>query len=557
MILPEKYTEKEKQLFIKAGSIFDKLKNNDIPFRIQELIEGINNPFTILVVGEYNSGKSSFINSLIGNDILDTGVTPTTDKIKIITDRPGRSDSRIEYIPNDSELTRNMNIVDTPGTNSIFKEHQEIAESYIKLADFIIFLTSTERPLSESEISFLRMIKGKWDRKLIFCINKIDLVTQEQLEEIVEYIKDNLLKILDIKPELFFISSIKDKKGIDSVSEYLMKKLSSKHKVALKLSSPIKALISILNENQGIIKNQLDYINTDLHYIDKLDSYINISKKDILDNISKYQDNVNSIFEDFLNKMQVFLDDTITLSFVLKQVFQRKHVKLELERVLGEKDNPLQQLNIEIDKISHLTSISCKSLYNQSIDYITNNIAQKSSDINMLLKREYIDREKELYYTALENSKTYREIDIEKESMELKMNINQAIRSFLTMQGLAVGTGITLVGILQGALIDLTGILLSLTLAGYGFILFPYKRRKMKKELNKKTIELRNNLWSILSREMAHYINEVENNITSIFSSHKGFLLREKSTLFESLKELAKVIQDLKDLNYDIQKEYK
>ena len=103
-----------------------------------------------------------------------------------------------------------------------------------------------------------------------------------------------------------------------------------------------------------------------------------------------------------------------------------------------------------------------------------------------MLKREYVDREKELYLTALENSRIYRELDIEKESMELKENISQSFRGFITMQGLAVGTGITLVGILQGALIDLTGIVLSITLAGYGFILFPYKRRKMKKEFQQK-----------------------------------------------------------------------
>lgn len=557
MILPEKYIEAEELLFDKALSIFRSLGDKETPDRIGELIEGIHNPFTILVVGEYNSGKSSFINALLDIDLLNTGVTPTTDRINIITSKKKQSDSNIEFLHIENDITMQMDIVDTPGTNSIFREHQEIVESYIKLADFIIFLTSTERPLSESEVMFLKMIRGKWDRKLIVCINKIDLVNDDDLIKIKEYVRDNLWKIIDIKPEIFLISSIKDKKGISDIMDYLLKKLSSRHKIALKLSSPLRALMSIISDNNHKIESHLEYIDTDLHYIDKLDDYIDITKKDILNNIAKYKDDIERIFEDFINKMKVFIDNTINLGFVFRQIFQRKHIKLELENMLSEKDNPLQQLNGEIDKISHFTSISCKSLYHQSIDYITNNIAKKSSDINILLKREYIDREKELYYRALENSKVYREVDIEKESIELKSNINQGFRSFLTMQGLAVGAGITLVGILQGALIDLTGIVLSITLASYGFILFPYKRRKMKRELETKTRELKNNLWIILIREMSHYILEVENNIKSIFSSHKSFLIKEKHKISQAHKQFAELLKDLKDLDYKIQKDYK
>ncbi len=557
IILPEKYTDAEKEIFQRAFSVFKALSLEEMPERMKELSESLSSPFTILVAGEYNSGKSSFINSLLGSDILDIGVTPTTSKINIITNRNRQSDSSIEFIHAETDLTGQMDIVDTPGTNSIIREHQEIAESYIKLADFIIFLTSTERPLSESEISFLKMIRGKWDRKLIFCINKIDLVNSEELETIHQYVNDNLIKILDIKPEIFLISSRYEKKGIKNVLDYLLERLSSNKKIALKLTSPLRSLISIILDNHKIISNQLEYINTDLFYIDKLDSFINVTKKDMLENISRYKDNIDDIFASFIQRMILFINQTINLGFIFKQVFRRKHIRLELERFLNEKDNPLSQISMEIDKISHFTSVTCKALYNQSIDYITSNIAKKSSDMDLLLKREYIDREKELYFTALENSKIYREIDVERESTELKNNISQSFKGFLAMQGLAVGTGITLVGILEGALIDITGILLTITLAGYGFILFPYKRKKMRREFQAKALELKENLWGILQREMSHHILEVENNIKSIFSSHKTFLLEEKQNLSESGSELERLLRDSKELNYKIEKEFR
>lgn len=49
----------------------------DTRARIDEL-------FTVVVVGEFNSGKSSFINCLVGKKICEEGVIPTTSKICII-----------------------------------------------------------------------------------------------------------------------------------------------------------------------------------------------------------------------------------------------------------------------------------------------------------------------------------------------------------------------------------------------------------------------------------------------------------------------------------------
>src|ERR687894_2410909 len=40
--------------------------------------------FLLVIVGEFNSGKSAFINSLLGVDLAEEGVTPTTDRITVL-----------------------------------------------------------------------------------------------------------------------------------------------------------------------------------------------------------------------------------------------------------------------------------------------------------------------------------------------------------------------------------------------------------------------------------------------------------------------------------------
>jgi tRNA U34 5-carboxymethylaminomethyl modifying GTPase MnmE/TrmE len=48
-------------------------------------LEGI---FMLVVVGEYNAGKSSLLNSLLGQKVMLEGVTPTTDRVTIVTYGP-------------------------------------------------------------------------------------------------------------------------------------------------------------------------------------------------------------------------------------------------------------------------------------------------------------------------------------------------------------------------------------------------------------------------------------------------------------------------------------
>jgi hypothetical protein len=57
------------------------------------------------------------------------------------------------------EFLRDIAIMDTPGTNSVVRQHQEITEDFIPRADLVLFITSIDRPLTESERQFLSYIQ--------------------------------------------------------------------------------------------------------------------------------------------------------------------------------------------------------------------------------------------------------------------------------------------------------------------------------------------------------------------------------------------------------------
>jgi ribosome biogenesis GTPase A len=103
--------------------------NKDIKI-LGETIKQLDELFLLVVVGEFNSGKSAFINALLGDSYLEEGVTPTTTRINIL--HYGETTERIVVSENEHiiklpvEWLSEISIVDTPGTNAIIRSHEEI-----------------------------------------------------------------------------------------------------------------------------------------------------------------------------------------------------------------------------------------------------------------------------------------------------------------------------------------------------------------------------------------------------------------------------------------------
>src|SRR6185295_1253419 len=148
--------------------------------------------FLLVVAGEFNAGKSAFINALLGARVLEEGPTPTTTRIHLIQHGEevsrATSEAGLDVIAAPVELLRDIRIVDTPGTNAIHREHEAITRDFVPRSDLVLFITSADRPFTESERAFLEAIRD-WGKKIVFVVNKIDLLENpEDLDQVLAFV---------------------------------------------------------------------------------------------------------------------------------------------------------------------------------------------------------------------------------------------------------------------------------------------------------------------------------------------------------------------------------
>jgi GTPase SAR1 family protein len=158
---------------------------------LDNLIAGLKDPFVFVVVGEVNVGKSTFLNALFGQEFSRTGVVPTTDKIFFFKHGPvleSRSlTPTLEEVQVPCDFLRDFHIVDTPGTNSIENEHQQITERFVPNADLVVFVFSAMNPWGASAWQFLEKVHRQWMRNVIFVLQQADLRSPEEIQVIVDY----------------------------------------------------------------------------------------------------------------------------------------------------------------------------------------------------------------------------------------------------------------------------------------------------------------------------------------------------------------------------------
>ena len=572
-------SEREQELRAREHELLDRLAgalerfgtdvDPDDLRRFREARDQLEGLFLLVVAGEFNSGKSSFINALLGERVLPEGVTPTTDRINRLRYGEEPSEQLLEAYLLDrtypADLLREITIVDTPGTNAIIRRHEELTRDFLPRSDLVLFVTSADRPFTESERGFLEQIR-EWGKKIVFVINKIDILTRpEDQQQVLDFVRENASGLLGESPRLFAVSARDalaaraagsaegwQASGFEAVEEYLVCTLDQQERIRLKLLNPLNVGLRLSARYKDVAFQRLKLLAQDIETIQSIDRQLALFHDEMVRDVEPRLSRLDVLLGDMEQRGIRFFEETLRIGRI-RTLLDSEGVRRSFEReVIG--DTPAQ-LEAETGRI---------------IDWIVERNLKAWQDVSGYIDRRQIERHREGMVGEVGGSFTYNRqallesigrvaretvgsYDRDAEARAIANDVQGTFATTALAQAGALGLGTIVVTLLTGAVADVTGLLLATALAVGGFYVIPRKRRQAQRDFSRRIAELRTRLREGLTRQVHLEITQSAERINEAIAPYRRFVQSTQQELTDARGALVATEDSLLRLKADIE----
>lgn len=538
---------------------------------LRQVISSLDELFLLVVVGEFNAGKSACINALLHDDVLEEGVIPTTHQITMVRygeeHKQALRDQAMLEINYPANFLQDISIVDTPGVNAILREHERLTEEFVPRSDLILFITSVDRPFTQSERLFLERIRA-WGKKVIIALNKIDLLREPaDLDEVVNFVRDNCKQLLGFQPEIFPISALLAQRSLSAVGreaidlwgtsgfwaleEYLLRKLDETERVRLKLLSPLGVMQRLLTETQQSVEQRASLLAEDARTVSTIDEQLRLYREDMEQNFMHRLSEIENIVLDMRARGDRFFDDTIRLGRVLDLV-QGQRIRDEFERdVTGDSaariDQTVQELIDWLIEHEH-------RLWQDVMEYLDRrrqtSLRRDGEMIGSVSRQFDYSRRTLLQSVARMADSVVKTYDRQAEAVELSESLRNSVAQAAIAGASGIGLGAAIVAFVGTAAADVSGILAGAALLGLGLYIIPARRKQAKQKFDEKMRELRQRLRNAMREQFDKELNSSIVRVQDAIAPYTRFVRSEqKKTLAmqEQIGELNTAVASLQN----------
>jgi small GTP-binding protein len=319
---------------------------------LQEAILQLDELFLLVVVGEFNAGKSALVNALLGERVLPEGATPTTSRVTLVKwgDKVAEQvvDENFSIYTYPLELLKELNIVDTPGTNAVIRYHERLTDEFVPRSDLVLFATSADHPLTESERQFLERILS-WGKKVVFALNKADIIEDEAaLQEVRNFVLKHATMVLGDPPEFFPVSarlgqralaeadpqkraSLRAASGLDALEQYITSTLDDSTRLQLKFSNPLGVAENIVAQAAKVNQDQSEDLKEDLQTAASLEGTIKDYERDLRNELQPRLAEVENILHRLEQRGLDFFDTTMRITNI-QELMRGDKVRADFDR---------------------------------------------------------------------------------------------------------------------------------------------------------------------------------------------------------------------------------
>jgi small GTP-binding protein len=530
--------------------------------------------FLLVVVGEFNAGKSAFINALVGAEVMPEGVTPTTSVINLLRYGPEVSTTMqpdgviVRDYP--AEFLDEITIVDTPGTNAIIREHEQLTQQFVPRSDMVLFVTSADRPFTESEREFMETIQD-WGKKIVVIINKVDLLRDDAaVQQVTDFVSGNIERLLGFSPDVFPVSSLLAQQAkalgernpderarlwaasrFGPLEEYIFTTLDEEGRVRLKLLSPLGVGERITAKYLQIADERLTILRDDLATIDNIERQLVAYQDDMRRQFSYHLTRVENVIARMLQRGDAFFEETIRIGRVF-DLLNKDKIRGDFERqVLA---NTEDQIDAVVDELIDWMVEQDLRIWQSVTDYIDRRRLTQYEEglIGEVGGQFRYDRRSLLESVSKRTQEEVDRYDLDAEAHQLAESVRNAVATVAVAEAGAVGLGALVVAAASTVAIDVTGILAASLLAGLGLFVLPNKRRQAKRDFHAKAEELEQRLVEVMREQFEHELARSMDRVREAIAPYTRFVRSQYDHLDQMRTELTAVDNDMRALRHRI-----
>ncbi len=513
--------------------------------------------FLLVIAGEFNSGKSALINALVGQPLLQEGVTPTTSHIHVLhygeetTRTPREQGIWTHTAP--VELLKNINIVDTPGTNAILREHEALTSEFIPRSDLVLFVTSADRPFTESERVFLTQIRD-WGKKIVLVINKIDILPDEQdLTKVLDFVREAGQRLVGEIAALFAVSSKLAKQAkngqpqlwqasrFGELEAYIRDTLDDEGRYRLKLLNPLGVGQRLLDTYLAQNEANLALLQDDAQLLDDIQRQTTLYNEDMQRNFQARLGELDNILYEMEKRGNAFFDETIRFGRI-PDLIRTSHVQRQFEDdVVDDAPQKLEQ------RIGELVDWMVEQDLRQWTAVADHLARRKQATAERVVGQSgpregtlAYDRQRLIDSIGTATRQAIASFDKEHEAEMLAESARAAVVN-TGLAGVGVGLGVAIAAAAHLVWLDVTGIVAAVGAATLGLLILPARRRRAKSDLAEKLADLRRRLMTGLRDQFEREMRRSGQRVEDTVSPFGRFVRAEKEKLERDHDELTEL----------------
>lgn len=530
---------------------------------LQRSVRQLDELFLLVVVGEFNAGKSVFINALLGKSVLEEGVTPTTSRIGLIRHGPAVArevtSAGLEVIAAPVDLLREINIVDTPGTNAVRREHEALTREFVPRSDLVLFVTSADRPFTESERAFLQSIRD-WGKKIVVVLNKVDIFERPgEVAEVMTFISDSARALLGFTPEVFPVSgrqALRAKEagdaaalarsGFDRLEQFIADTLDETERVRLKLLNPLGVGQRLLERHLNQTEERLALLKDDFAAIEEIDSQLKLYREDLARDFRFRLADVDNVLNDFEKRGADFFEDTLRIGRIF-DLMNQSRVKAEFERKVVA-DLP-QVVEKRVDEVIDWLVASDMRQWKAVSDRLALREAEHAERMLGRMQGAFeSDRARLLETVKREAQRAVETYDKDAEGRRVAESVRDAVASTAIIQVGALGLGTIVTVLATSSAVDVTGIMAAGAISVLGLLVLPARRRQATAELREKVHHMREQLMGALTGQFDREVERSAQKVQEAVGPYTRFVRAERERLTSTREELRRIRTELERL---------